>query len=239
MKGIILAGGTGSRLMPLTKVTNKCLLPVGKRPMIEHCLNILINAGIDDVMLVTGPDHMGHIIALLGSGAEYGCTMSYKVQDNADGIAAALKLCKNFVGNEKCVVILGDNIFEDQITPSNAIKNFKESKDSFLLFAKQVPDPQRFGVPVIVNDKVIDIVEKPKNPPTNKAIVGLYCYSSEVFSIIETLKPSQRGEYEISDVNSFMVKNREGNIVDIQGGWVDAGTHESYTRANQMMWEAK
>ena len=239
MKGVILAGGTGSRLLPLTKVTNKCLLPVGQQPMIVHCLNLLVGANITDIMLVTGPDHMGHVISLLGSGSGYGCTMTYKVQDKADGIAAALKLCKDFVGNDKCAVLLGDNIFEDKKPLSSAIKEFSSSNLSYMLFAKEVPDPHRFGVPVFVEGKVIDIVEKPKNPPCNKAIVGLYCYTNEVFGVIDNLVPSQRGEYEISDVNSYMVKNREGAIAEVISGWVDAGTHESYMKANQMLWGAK
>ena len=239
MKGIILAGGTGSRLMPLTKVTNKCLLPVGELPIINHCLNVLTLAGINDIMLVTGPDHMGHVIAMLGSGAEYGCSLTYKVQDEANGIAAALKLCKDFVGSDKFAVILGDNIFEDQALIASHVREFFLKEDNFKLFTKKVPDPERFGVPVFDGDKIVDIVEKPKAPPNNHAIVGLYCYSHQVFDVISGLSPSPRGEYEISDVNSHLVKNRNGSFAEVTCDWVDAGTHDSYKKANQMMWGVK
>lgn len=237
MKGIILAGGTGSRLYPITKVTNKCLLPVGKEPMIFRMLDILKKSNIDDVMLITGPEHMGDVISLLGSGADHGCSMTYRVQDQANGIAAALKMCASFAKNEKFVVILGDNIFSDNQEIATSIKKFKTSQDDYQLFIKSVLDPQRFGVPVFdAQGSVIDIIEKPKNPSCNKAVVGVYCYTDEVFRIIENLKPSQRGEYEISDVNSWLVKNKSGNFVDINCEWIDAGTHESYKKANELAW---
>lgn len=239
MKGVILAGGTGSRLMPLTKVTNKSLLPIGEKPMVCRMLDLFLASKIDDIMLITGPEHMGQVISLLGSGAEYGCSITYRVQDSANGIAAALKLCRNFCANEKFAVILGDNIFESHSRLSESIKEFSENEESYRLFAKEVPDPQRFGVPVYKNEKVIDIIEKPKNPKSNKAIVGLYCYSPEAFSVINALAPSARGEYEISDVNSWFVKNRRGSIVELTCGWVDAGTHDSYRKANEMVWSAK
>lgn len=239
MKGVILAGGTGSRLSPLTKVTNKCLLPVGQAPMVYRMVDLFVSSGIFDIMLVTGPEHMGQVISLLGSGGEKNCSMTYRVQDSANGIAAALKLCKDFCNDEKFAVILGDNIFSDHVAISKAIKDFQKCSDGYRLFAKEVPDPERFGVPVYENGKVIDIIEKPKDPKTNKAIVGLYCYSSEAFDVIDTLKPSARGEYEISDVNSWFVKNRTGSIIDVSCGWVDAGTHESYRRANEMIWSAE
>jgi glucose-1-phosphate thymidylyltransferase len=237
MKGIILAGGTGSRLLPLTKVTNKSLLPVGNKPMVIHCLDLLVQSNIEDIMLVTGVEHMGQVISLLGSGSEFGCSLTYKVQDSANGIAAALGLCKTFVGNDKCCVVLGDNIFQDTKNISLAVRDFSKSNDDYLLFSKEVPDPQRFGVPVFdKNGKIIDVIEKPSQPPSEQAIVGLYCYSSEVFDTISTLKPSPRGEYEISDVNKFMVKNRNGTLNLINSGWVDAGTHESFQKANLMLW---
>jgi glucose-1-phosphate thymidylyltransferase len=235
MKGIILAGGTGSRLYPLTKVINKCLLPVGKEPMIYRMLDIFVKSNIDDIMLVTGPEHMGQVISLLGSGAEYNCSITYKVQDKANGIAAALKLCNNFANKEKFAVVLGDNIFSCHEKISNDISSFALSEEDYMLFAKKVPDPQRFGVPVYSNDKVIDIVEKPKFPPSDKAIVGLYCYTPEVFSVIEKLKPSARGEYEISDVNSWLIKNKQGSVIDIECEWIDAGTHDSYKKANELI----
>lgn len=239
MKGIILTGGTGSRLQPLTKVTNKCLLPVGRKPLICHCIDILTLSGIEDIMLVTGPEHMGQVISLLGSGFDYGCQLTYRVQDKADGIAAALKLCKNFVGNDKFVVLLGDNVFEDKQELADEIRKFSSLKDQYKLFTKKVPDPQRFGVAVYEQNKLVDIVEKPKIPPSDQAIIGTYCYTSEVFDVINNLKPSDRGEYEISDVNSHVVKNCFGTHYELKGRWVDAGTHESYRKANKMMWSVE
>ncbi len=238
MKGIILAGGTGSRLYPLTKVTNKSLLPIGDSPMLYRMINLLTLSGISDIMLITGPEHMGQVISLLGSGADLGCSMTYRVQDVANGIAAALKLCRNFCAQEKFAMILGDNIFSDHSAIAGQVKAFGESSDDYLLFAKEVPDPHRFGVPVYRGDKVVDIIEKPSIPPCNKAIVGLYCYTVEAFEVIDTLRPSARGEYEISDVSSWFVKNKKGNIFDVECEWIDAGTHESYRKANEIIWRA-
>lgn len=236
MKGIILAGGTGSRLYPLTKVTNKCLLPVGKLPMICRMIDIFTSSGIEDIMIVTGPEHMGQIISLLGSGSEYSCSLTYKVQDKANGIAAALNLCNNFASKDKFSVILGDNIFSDHKDLVDQIVRFESSNEDYLLFAKKVPDPHRFGVPIYSNGNVVDIVEKPKNPPSDKAIVGLYCYTPDIFPVIDNLEPSARGEYEISDVNSWLVKNKKGRIFDIECDWIDAGTHDSYRKANEIIW---
>lgn len=235
-KGIILAGGAGTRLAPLTKVTNKCLLPMGKKPMINHILDVLICSGITDVMIVTSPDHMGHIVSLLGSGAEFDCSFTYKIQDKSNGIAAALGLCEDFARGSKIAVILGDNIFEDVTEPGPAMKAFFESDDDYHLFFKEVPNPQRFGVPVFdAAGKIIEIVEKPKEPPNNLAVTGLYMYTDEVFDIIKTLSPSPRGEYEISDVNTFFVKNRKGSATTVECEWIDAGTFESYQKANIMV----
>lgn len=239
MKGIILAGGAGTRLQPLTRVTNKCLLPVGDKPLIFHVINILKKAGIDDIMVITSPERMGDVVSLLGSGSEFDLSFTYRVQDKADGIASALKLCKTFVGDSKFSVVLGDNVFSDQVEIANHIRNFKSSNDDYSIFLKKVPDPQRFGVPVIVNEKIIDIIEKPKSPPTDLAVVGVYCYTPEAFRVIDELKPSARGEYEISDVNAWFIKNRQGSYFNIKSGWVDAGTHESFKKANEMMWSVK
>ena len=237
MKGIILAGGTGSRLYPLTKVTNKCLLPVGKEPMIFRMLDIFKKSNIEDVMLITGPEHMGDVISLLGSGAEHNCSITYRVQDEANGIAAALKMCSSFTHGDKFAVILGDNIFGDNNEIAEKVKMFDIVTEDYRLFSKTVLDPQRFGVPVLDNKgKVIDIIEKPNTPPCNKAIVGLYCYTEEVFGVIDTLRPSARGEYEISELNSWLVRNRDGSLVDIECEWIDAGTHDSYRKANEMVW---
>jgi len=236
MKGIILSGGVGSRLYPLTKATNKSLLPIAGVPMIYRMIDLLTSSNIKEIMLITGTEHMGQTVSLVGSGVVKNCEMTYRVQDKADGIASALKLCKNFCENEKFVVLLGDNIFSDHHFISEKVKEFENSSDDYRLFSKSVSDPERFGVPVYENGKVIDIVEKPKTPPSDEAVVGLYCYTPEAFNVIETLKPSPRGEYEISDVNSWFVKNRQGQVVKINCGWVDAGTHDSYRKANEMIW---
>lgn len=237
MKGVILAGGVGSRLYPLTKATNKCLLPVGGVPMIYRMIELLTKSNVSDIMLITGTEHMDQVVSLLGSGTDLNCSLSYRIQEKANGIAAALNLCKNFCSNEKFVVLLGDNIFGDHEEVSRKIREFDSCKnESYRLFAKRVPDPQRFGVPIYDGDKVVDIIEKPKDPPNNKAIVGLYCYTPEAFDVVNTLQPSARGEYEISDVNAWFVKNKNGKLVDIDCEWIDAGTHESYRKANELIW---
>jgi glucose-1-phosphate thymidylyltransferase len=239
MKGVILAGGTGSRLYPLTKVTNKALLPMGRQPVISHVLSVLTMSDITDIMIITGTEHMGSIVNLLGSGAEYGCDFTYKVQEKPNGIAAAVGMCENFVGEDRFVTILGDNIFENVDEVANCIKAFANSQHEYGLVIKEVPDPQRFGVvsypnSLYVEDKM-SIVEKPKRPPSSDAVLGLYMYTSNVFDIIKGLKPSARGEYEISDVNNELVQNEIGNLYRIHGDWIDAGTHESYERANDML----
>lgn len=235
-KGIILAGGTGSRLYPLTKVTNKCLLPIGKKPMINHLLDLYIAANIKEVMVITGPEHMGHIVNLLGSGSDYECDITYKIQDKSNGIAAALGLCETFGKDSKLAVILGDNIFENYEELIGPMRNFFENDDSYHLFIKSVDNPSRFGVPIINdNCRITDIIEKPHNPPNNFAVTGLYMYTDHVFDVIKTLKPSNRGEFEISDVNSYFVKNKVGNYTVVKNGWIDAGTFDSYLQANIMV----
>lgn len=239
MKGVLLAGGTGSRLMPLTKATNKSLLPMGRQTIIEHVLNTLLLSGvIKDVMVISGPEHFGQLAQLLGSGEAYNCHLTYRVQDKANGIAAALGMCEDFVGNDKFAVILGDNIFEDPNMVSAKLAEFANSDDEYGLLVKEVPDPQRFGV-VVYNPGglILDVVEKPKEPPSNDAVLGLYMYTPSVFRIIRKLKPSLRGEYEISDLNSFMVKHRDGKAHRIECKWIDAGTHESYQKACSMIRE--
>lgn len=235
MKGIILTGGISSRLQPLTKFTSKCLLPVGEKPMIIHSINLLVESGIKEICIITRQEHIGQFASLLGSGSEYGCSIYYCIQEVANGIAAAIQLCEGFVGNKKFVTVLGDNIFENNRRICNAIKNFESSNDDYALFTKKVHDPERFGVPVYNNGKIVDVVEKPKYPTCNDAIVGVYCYTPKAFEIIKQLKPSARGEYEVSDINSFMVKNSVGTFNDVEVGWIDAGTHESYKKANEMM----
>ncbi|MEN2983913.1 MAG: sugar phosphate nucleotidyltransferase [Dictyoglomaceae bacterium] len=232
MKGIILAGGTGSRLRPLTNVTNKHLLPVGKYPMIFYPIYKLKKAGIYEILIVTGREHMGDVIELLGSGRDFGVEFTYKVQDEAGGIAQALGLGRHFVGNDRCVVILGDNIFEDDITPY--VERYKKQERGAKILLKEVPDPQRFGVPEIKDGKIIKIEEKPKEPKSRYAVTGIYMYDSEVFEIIKTLKPSARGELEITDVNNAYLERGTLTYDILKGWWTDAGTPESLFRANHL-----
>lgn len=241
MKGIILAGGSGSRLLPLTKVYNKSLLPVGEKPMIFYPLELLKNAGITEVMIVSGSEHCGDIMRLLGSGRDHGVELTYRVQDEANGIAAALRLCETFCEREPFAMVLGDNIFAPGTEVSESIREFGSSTDDeYRLFVKRVPDPERFGVPVYdENGTLIDIEEKPAQPACDKAVVGAYCYTTGVFSIASFLKPSARGEYEISDVNRALVKDYVGKAVEVMSEWIDAGTHESYQRANEIVRDVK
>lgn len=232
MKGIILAGGTGSRLFPLTKVTNKHLLPVGKYPMIFHSIAKLKEADISDILIVTGKDHMGDVVNLLGSGHEFGVSFTYKVQDEAGGIAQALGLAEHFVNGDQMVVILGDNVFDDSIAPF--VRNFKVQKKGAKILIQEVHDPQRYGVPELNGDKIVSIEEKPKQPKSNYAVTGIYMYDSKVFEIVKTLKPSGRGELEITDVNNAYIGVNELSYDVLQGWWTDAGTHASLTKANEL-----
>ncbi len=230
MKGIVLAGGTGSRLYPLTKVTNKHLLPVGSKPMIYYPIEKLIGAGIDEILIVTGTEHMGDVVGLLGSGHEFGCRFTYKVQDQAGGIAQALGLAENFCGNDSMMVILGDNIFEASLKDGAQSWNEKGAK----VFIKEVHDPQRYGVAELAGDRIIGIEEKPKNPKSNYCVTGIYMYDAGVFEIIKTLKPSGRGELEITDVNNHYITKGEMGFAMLDGWWTDAGTPESYRLANEL-----
>jgi glucose-1-phosphate thymidylyltransferase len=230
MKGIILAGGTGSRLFPLTKVTNKHLLPVGTKPMIFHPIEKLVAAGITDILIVTGIEHMGDIINLLGSGKDFKCRFTYKVQDEAGGIAQALYLAAEFVGNDKMVVILGDNIFQDDLLPF--VRAFKKQKKGARVLLKEVRDPHRFGIALIRKGKVLSIEEKPKKPKSNLAVSGIYFYDHQVFGIIKTLRPSGRGELEITDVNNAYIRKNQMAYDLLSGWWTDAGTFASLERAS-------
>ncbi|MDR6878735.1 sugar phosphate nucleotidyltransferase [Bacillus sp. 3255] len=232
MKGIILAGGTGSRLYPLTKVTNKHLLPVGKYPMIFHSVAKLKEADINDILIVTGKDHMGDVVNLLGSGREMGVNFTYKVQDEAGGIAQALGLAENFVGNSQMVVILGDNVFEEKIVPF--VNNFKAQKNGAKILIQEVQDPQRYGVPELQGEKIVSIEEKPKWPKSNYAVTGIYMFDNSVFNIVKTLKPSGRGELEITDVNNAYIERNELTYDILRGWWTDAGTHFSLAKANEL-----
>lgn len=230
MKGIILAGGTGSRLFPLTKVTNKHLLPVGRQPMIFYPINKLVQAGITDILIVTGVEHMGDIVALLGSGKEFGCQFTYKVQDEAGGIAQALGLAREFASNDLMTVILGDNILQDDISPF--VRAFEKQRRGARLLLKEVSDPERFGVAEFDGKKIISIEEKPKKPKSKFAVTGIYLYDPQVFEIIDRLKPSHRGELEVSDINSAYLKAGVLEYDILSGWWTDAGTFESLERAS-------
>ena len=231
MKGIILAGGTGSRLFPLTKVTNKHLLPVGQQPMIFHPIKKLTEAGIEEILVVTGTDHMGDVVNLLGSGKDFGCRFTYKVQDEAGGIAQALGLAENFVGDDDMTVILGDNIFQTPL--SKAIKEYPGAGAQILL--KEVGDPERFGVAQVDGEKIINIEEKPDQPQSNYAVTGIYMYDAKVFDYIRTLEPSDRGELEITDVNNHYISSGDMRFSLMEGWWTDAGTPVSSKRANKLV----
>jgi glucose-1-phosphate thymidylyltransferase len=233
MKGIVLAGGTGSRLFPLTKVTNKHLLPVGKKPMIYYPIEKLIEAGMDEILIVTGTEHMGAVVNLLGSGKDFGCRFTYKVQDEAGGIAQALGLAENFVGSDTMTVILGDNIFETSL--DKALNNYPGTGGQILL--QKVDDPERFGVAELDGDKIIGIEEKPERPKSDYAVTGIYMFDADVFDLIKTLKPSGRGELEITDVNNHYIEKGEMRFSVLDGWWTDAGTPESYKIANQLAYK--
>lgn len=235
MKGIILAGGTGSRLYPLTKVTNKHLLPVGRYPMIYFPIYKLKQAGINEILIVTGKEHMGSVVNLLGSGYDFGVEFTYKIQDQPGGIAHALGLAEHFVQTDKCVVILGDNIFEDDI--SCFVDKFRNQQHGAKILLKEVEDPQRFGVAELKDDKIISIEEKPKKPKSNYCVTGIYMYDHRVFEIIKGLKPSARGELEITDVNNAYIKEGSLTYDILKGWWSDAGTFPSLKKANELSYE--
>lgn len=232
MRGIILAGGLGSRLYPLTKVTNKHLLPVYHKPMIYFPLEKLVQAGIRDVMIVTGGTSAGDFMRLLGNGRNFGLkSLSYAYQEGEGGIAHALSLTERFARGEKIAVILGDNIIEDNV--GVFAKKFERQVRGARIVLKEVPDAHRFGVAEIAEGKIRSIVEKPKQPKSRLAVTGLYFYDSHVFDIVRTLKPSRRGELEITDVNNAYLRKGQLEFDILRGYWTDAGTFESLLRANQ------
>jgi glucose-1-phosphate thymidylyltransferase len=234
VKGVVLAGGTGSRLHPLTKVTNKHLLPVGRKPMIYYPIEKLLEAGVEEILIVTGTEHMGAVVSLLGSGRELGCRFTYKVQDEAGGIAQALGLAESFAGQDKLCVILGDNVFQDSI--AKAVRAFANAPAGRAhLFLKRVGDPQRFGVAEVSGGEIVNIVEKPETPKSDLIVTGVYLYGPEVFGIIKTLQPSARGELEISEVNQDYVERGAAGFDILQGWWTDAGTFESLKRAGALV----
>lgn len=231
MKGVILAGGNGTRLYPLTKVTNKHLLPVYNKPMIYYPIQTLIEGGIKDILIVSGKAHSGHFVSLLGSGREFGVKISYEVQEEAGGIAQALSLAEDFSAGEPVCVILGDNIFEEKIFLNDFIGGAR-------IYLKNVSNPKAFGIAEIDEKNIIlNIEEKPENPKSNLAVAGLYVYDHSVFDIIKSIKPSSRGELEITDVNNEYIKQGKMQFKMLKGFWQDAGDFEGLFKANQIIKE--
>ncbi len=236
MKGVVLAGGTGSRLFPLTRVTNKHLLPVGRYPMIYHPLMRLKLVGCTEIAIVTSPEHMGDVVNLLGSGNRFGVDLTYRVQDQPGGIAQAIGLCENFTGSDPFIVMLGDNIlatdFPEDVKEFMSGSKTSEGKAHVLL--KEVPDPERYGVPRLEDDEIVEVIEKPAEPPSDYSVIGVYLFDPKVFDIIRNLKPSDRGELEISDVISFYARSKSLSHGFIHGWWGDAGTLDGYQEANSL-----
>lgn len=230
MKGVVLAGGNGTRLLPLTKVTNKHLLPVYDKPMIHFPIGTLLECGIRRILIITGSEHMGDFMSLLGSGKEFGAEFTYRAQEGAGGIAEALSLAEEFVGKEKFAVILGDNVFTGNF--SDQAKRFEGAAAKAKIFLKQVAQPGRFGVAKVANNRVVSIIEKPKEPESDLAVTGFYLYDGNtVFDIIKRLTPSARNELEITDVNSEYLRRGELDYSILDGEWSDAGTIESLYHA--------
>jgi glucose-1-phosphate thymidylyltransferase len=234
MRAIVLAGGLGTRLRPLTLVANKHALPVYDQPMVFHIVGYLREASVQNIMLVTGREHSGDLIRLLGSGQDLGVELTYRVQEDANGIAGALSLCRDFAQGGPILVILGDNLLENGISPLVG-QYYRYNKDA-MVFAKSVLDPQRFGVVTLSSDgKVVNIVEKPEKPETDLAVIGVYVYDYKVFDIIDTLIPSARGELEITDVNRKYMEMGKLRCGKVDGWWTDAGTLESLYTATVLM----
>lgn len=234
MKGIILAGGLGTRLSPLTKITNKHLLPIYDKPMIYYPIQTLVDAGINDILLVTGGNNAGDFLRLLGNGKEFGLKeIRYTYQEGEGGIAEALSLAEDFADEDPVIVMLGDNLVEKGI--KHAVDSFKKQKIGAKILLKEVEDPEHFEIPVIDGDKITKIEEKPKDPKSNYAITGIYMYDHEVFNIIKTLNPSERGEFEITDVNNAYIEKGTMTYDYIDGWWTDAGTFESLHHASNLI----
>jgi glucose-1-phosphate thymidylyltransferase len=234
MKGVVLAGGTGSRMLPTTRVTNKHLLPVYDKPMVYYPIQTLVNAGIREILLVTGGKNAGDFLRLLGNGRDFGLKhINYTYQEGEGGIAEALGLAEDFADGEPICVILGDNIIENNIC--RAVQNFQQQKDGAKILLKEVTDAERFGVAEIRGDRVVGIEEKPKNPKSHYAVIGIYLYDATVFQKIHRLKPSGRGELEITDVNNFYVADNKLTYEVLEGWWTDAGTFDSLLRASNLV----
>jgi len=234
LKGIILAGGLGTRLSPLTRVTNKHLLPIYDRPMVYYPIQTLVDAGIRDILLVTGGKNAGDFLSLLGNGADFGLKhINYTYQKGEGGIAEALGLAKHFAKSSKIVVILGDNIIGGSI--KEHVEAFRRQPEGARVLLKKVSDPERFGVAEMKDNSIVSIKEKPKNPKSNYIVTGIYMYDSSVFSIIKTLKPSRRGELEITDVNNAYIKKSQMKFSYLKSFWTDAGAFDSLLRANNLV----
>jgi glucose-1-phosphate thymidylyltransferase len=234
MKGVVLAGGLGTRLYPLTKITNKHLLPVYNRPMITYPIECLVNAGIRDILVVTGGNHPGDFLRLLGNGHEYGVEhINYAYQEGEGGIADALSLAEAHAACGRICVVLGDNIIEKTILA--AVEDYKKQEGGAKILLKEVEDPKRFGVPVLDGDKVVRIEEKPKDPASSYAVTGIYMYDSQVFDFIRTLSPSERNELEITDVNNLYIGQGTMTWSMIDGWWTDAGTFDSLLKASNLV----
>lgn len=235
LKGVVLAGGMGSRLHPLTRVTNKHLLPIYDEPMVYYPIRALVEAGVRDIMVVTGGESAGHFLQLLGNGDAFGLEhLEYGYQKGAGGIAEALGLTRYFVGNDDIVVILGDNILENPIT--GAVQRYREQGSGARILLKKVHDPGRFGVAEVdAHGRVIGIEEKPKHPKTDLAVIGVYMYDNSVYSVVDSLKRSDRGELEITDVNNAYLRRGDLRAEEIEGWWTDAGTFESLHLANRLV----
>ena len=236
MKGVVLAGGLGSRLRPLTAVTNKHLLPVYDQPMVYYPIQTLVNAGITDIMIVTGGNSAGDFLKLLGNGKVFGLKhLNYTYQEGEGGIAEALSLVEHFTADDPVCVVLGDNIIEGNIR--TAVRAYRHQGGGAKIILKKVPDPERFGVPELDGRNVVRIEEKPQHPRSEYAVIGIYMYDSSVYEIIRTLKPSDRGELEITDVNNAYIERGEMTWEELEGWWTDAGTFESLLRASNLVAE--
>ena len=234
MRGVVIAGGAGTRLRPLTLAINKQFMPVYDKPLVYYPIEILLSLGIRDILIISGVEHADQFMTLLGSGKIFGCRFTYRVQDEPGGIAQALSLAEDFAQGEKIAAILGDNIYFNNNDIKEAGEKFAQQNEGAMIFLKKVEDPERFGVATIENDKIVAIEEKAKKPKSDLAVTALYFYDAQVFDIIRTLKPSSRGEYEISDVNAQYVERGKMSYHTIEGDWIDAGTFDSLIRAGNL-----
>lgn len=237
MKGVVLCGGLGTRLLPITRITNKHLLPIYDKPMVFYPIGRLVEAGIDDIMIVTGGQFAGHFLNLLGNGSDFGLKyVNYAYQEGEGGIADALRLARDWADDDNICVILGDNIFDASLRPAR--KAFTAQGGGAKIFLKKVPDPKRFGVPTLQGKRVVKITEKPRRPASEYAVIGVYMYDAQVWDIIDTLKPSGRGELEITDVNNAYIERAQLTFDILRGYWTDAGTFPSLLRASNLVAKA-